>query len=125
MLWAALVSLIFTGGAQNLAISKEDYRETKAEIMEVMENIEQRQEVIRLMYGLRRQGKKLSKRFLKQYRPIVKELRQDEVNHEVLQNELAAMDAVKYQWREEVIRTRFKMVELMSPEEWEAVFGHQ
>jgi len=120
-----IISLIFGGGAQNVAVSKEDYKETKAEIMEVMLDIEKRQEVIQVLYGLKRDSKKYSKRYLKHMRPIIKELKQYESLDDVLDEELAGADGVRLGWNEEVIKARFEIHDLMTRKEWGLVFGVQ
>ena len=125
MLIGMIISLIFGGGAQNVAVSKEDYKETKAEIMEVMLDIEQRQEVIQVLYGLKRKSKKYSKRYLKHMRPIIKELKQYESLDDVLDEELAGADGIRHGWNEEVFKARFEIRDLMTREEWESVFGVQ
>ena len=104
MLIGMIIALIFGGGAQNIAVSKEDYKETKAEIMEVMQDIEKRQEVIQVLYGLKRKSKKYSKRYLKHMRPIIKDLKQYDSLDNVLDEELTGVDAVRHGWNEEVFK---------------------
>jgi hypothetical protein len=123
MLISMIVALLFGGGAQNLAVSTEDYREKKAEIMDVMQDIEQRQEVIKVLYKLKRDSKKYSRKYLKHFNPIFKELGQYDVRHDMLDEELAQVDAVRQSWQEAVITARFKLRDLMTRDEWEAVFG--
>ena len=120
-----IIALIFGGGAQNVAVSKEDYKETKAEIMEVMQDIEKRQEVIQVLYGLKRKSKKYSKKYLKHLKPIIKELKGYESLYDTLEEELAGVDGVRHGWTEEVIKARFEIRDLMTREEWDLVFGVQ
>jgi hypothetical protein len=125
MLIGMLIGLLFGGGAQNLAVSQEDYKATKAEIMEVMQDIEQRQEVIQVLYGLKRDSKKYSKRYLKHMRPFIKELKQYDSLDVRIRDELAEIDRVRLDWHEAVIAARFEIRDLMTREEWESVFGVQ
>jgi hypothetical protein len=125
MLIGMLLALLFGGSVLNLGYSKEDYRETKAEIMEVMQDIEQRQEVIQVLYGLKRDSKKYSKRYMKRMRPVIKELKQYDSLVVDMEDELAEIDRVRLDWYKEVITTRFEMRDLMTREEWEHVFDVQ
>ena len=125
MLIGMLIALLFGGGVQNLAISQEDYKATKAEIMEVMQDIEQRQEVIQVLYGLKRDSKKYSKRYLKHMRPVIKELKQYDSLVVDMKDELAEIDRVRLDWHQEVITARFEIRDLMTREEWESVFGFE
>ena len=125
MLIGMLIALLFGGGAQNLAVNQEDYKATKAEIMEVMQDIEQRQEVIQVLYGLKSDSKKYSKRYLKHMRPFIKELKQYDSLDVRMKDELAEIDRVRLDWHEAVITARFEIRDLMTREEWESVFGVQ
>jgi len=124
MIISLIAVLLFGGNALNVAVSKEDYKETKAEIMIVMQDIEQRQEVIRVLYGLKRKSKNYSKRYIKHFKPLLKELKEyDAQISDVLDEELAVAHEIRLEWYNEIIAARFAIRNLMKREEWEAVFG--
>jgi len=125
MLIGMLIAMLFGGGVLNLGFSKDDYRETKAEIMEVMQDIEQRQEVIQVLYRLKRDSKTYSKRYMKHMRPIITELKQYDSLVVDMKDELVEIDRVRLDWHKEVITGRFEIRDLMTREEWESVFGFE
>jgi hypothetical protein len=125
MIWAALVALIFGGGSPNMGMSTENYRDIKAEIMEVMEDIEKRQDVIKVLYGLKRKSGQYSKQHMKHLRSLMKDLKQYDSLDDVLDEQLAEVDGVRRGWYDEIIEVRFAMHDLMTREEWESVFGVQ
>ena len=93
--------------------------------MEVMVDIDKRQEVIKVLYGVKKEGRQHTRRLFRQLKKLYRLNSQYDTQREEIYGVLERNDELRKNWNEEIIKARFEMKDRMNRGEWKAVFSEQ